>query len=89
MAHDDSTGKKGDDSRQAHKLAKQIGQITIEQDQGGLFYWMFVDGLVYFEKIAESKTTHSSKSYTEEEQIAEIKTHLPYNFDSKLEFYHT
>ena len=89
MAHDDSTGKKGDNPRQAHKLAKQIGQVAIEQDQRGLFDGVFVDRLVYFEKIAESKTTQSSESHAEEEQVAKIETHLSYNFDSELEFYRT
>ena len=89
MSHDDSTGEKGDNPRQAHKLTKQIREISIEQDQGSLFDGMFVDGLIYFEKIAESKPTHSSKSHAEEEKVAEIETHLPNHFDSELGFYST
>lgn len=37
---------------------------------------MFVDGLIHFEEIAESKAAESSKGNAEEKKIAKIKKHL-------------
>jgi len=66
VSHDDGACEESDDSWQSHELAKKIGEISVEKNETGLFDGMFVDGLIHFEQITQSKATECSKSYTEE-----------------------
>ena len=55
MAHDNGTGKKGDDSRKTKEFSNQIRYIAIQQNQTGLFDWVSEKGFINFEEIADAK----------------------------------
>ena len=82
MSHDNRAGEKCDNSWETEKLSNKVRNVANQEDETGFLYGVAVEGLIYFEEIAETKAENCSYGKTEEIEYEEIEDHPQNSFDA-------
>lgn len=83
MTHDDRAGKESDDPRKTKQFSNQIGDVTSEKDQTGLFDRISIECLIDFEEITQSEARNCTDCDTEKHEDQKFHNHVHDCIESK------